>query len=231
MSAHKDKTGTRYGKLLVTSYIGRDEEKRHLWKLDCDCGGMKILPTSSLGKSKSCGCLRSKKRKNWFVREKDREKALLRREYLKLITRNGKYKERIMSYSDYKTIVKKRCVYCGRTHSRTLIDNLTNKQVKINGIDRIDSNKGYNLENSEPCCMTCNRAKNTMTKEEFLRWVSKVVINRRNQMKDCLSCKKMSRCVCIDCIDNIYCQKSCEKSEALNACKDWTERYQKSNYL
>lgn len=36
------------------------------------------------------------------------------------------------------------------------------------GLDRIDSNKGYSIENVVPCCAYCNFGKNSQTQESFL---------------------------------------------------------------
>ena len=49
-----------------------------------------------------------------------------------------------------------------------------NGDYTYNGIDRVDNTRGYTLDNVVPCCFKCNRAKDTMTKEEFLEWVGRV---------------------------------------------------------
>lgn len=51
--------GQKYGRLLVISYGGRDNQKIHCWKCRCDCGEEIITRGITLraGKSKSCGCL------------------------------------------------------------------------------------------------------------------------------------------------------------------------------
>jgi hypothetical protein len=43
-----------------------------------------------------------------------------------------------------------------------------------NGIDRVDSNKGYELDNCVPCCFTHNGMKSDLTKEDFLIAIKKV---------------------------------------------------------
>lgn len=43
-----------------------------------------------------------------------------------------------------------------------------------NGIDRIDNNKGYTIDNVVPCCKMCNQAKNDYTLQEFQDWVEKI---------------------------------------------------------
>ena len=40
--------------------------------------------------------------------------------------------------------------------------------VRINGIDRINSDKGYTIDNCVPCCAQCNHMKLDYTTEEFL---------------------------------------------------------------
>lgn len=47
---------------------------------------------------------------------------------------------------------------------------LSDHVLKCNGIDRVDSSKGYTVENSVACCKYCNTAKNTMTESEFYTW-------------------------------------------------------------
>lgn len=64
MSAIKDLTGLRFGKLTV---IQRDEDlyendkKFIMWKCKCDCGNTVVLKGKNLkkGNTNSCGCLRS----------------------------------------------------------------------------------------------------------------------------------------------------------------------------
>ena len=51
---------------------------------------------------------------------------------------------------------------------------LSETVVKANGLDRIDSSKGYSSENTVPCCKYCNTAKNTMSVNEFMEWVKRI---------------------------------------------------------
>jgi hypothetical protein len=43
-----------------------------------------------------------------------------------------------------------------------------------NGIDRVDSKRGYAADNCVPCCRRCNMAKNDMTTDEFFDWITAV---------------------------------------------------------
>ena len=52
--------------------------------------------------------------------------------------------------SEFYQISNENCYLCGKENTET----------HNNGIDRIDSNKGYFLENCKSCCGTCNYIKN-----------------------------------------------------------------------
>lgn len=72
MSAIKDLTGLRFGKLTV---IQRDEDlyendkKFLMWKCKCDCGNIVVLKGKHLknGNTKSCGCLRSQVKRKYNI--------------------------------------------------------------------------------------------------------------------------------------------------------------------
>lgn len=52
------------------------------------------------------------------------------------------------------------CSYCGCKH--------------CNGIDRVDSSKGYTIDNVVPCCAICNRMKNNYPLEMFVNHINKI---------------------------------------------------------
>ncbi len=54
------------------------------------------------------------------------------------------------------------CTYCG-------------EEIETIGIDRVDSSKGYTVENTVSCCSTCNKMKLNLTQEEFLGKVKQIV--------------------------------------------------------
>ena len=56
---------------------------------------------------------------------------------------------------------QKPCVYCGDA-------------IPAIGLDRIDSTKGYTMENLVPCCTTCNRMKSQLSLNEFLERCARI---------------------------------------------------------
>jgi hypothetical protein len=65
-----------------------------------------------------------------------------------------------LTFEQVKEIINKPCTYCGKENCR--------------GIDRIDSNIGYTIENSVPCCFTCNGMKRAMGVEDFKEHIQKI---------------------------------------------------------
>lgn len=57
-----DLIGQRFGKLVVTSYSHAGDGYKKYWNCDCDCGNDIVVAQHQLksGKTKSCGCLRSR---------------------------------------------------------------------------------------------------------------------------------------------------------------------------
>ena len=191
MAKFKDRTGERYGRLLVSEYYGKDQRGKHLWKCVCDCGNEKIVVGDNLssGKSNSCGCLKKEflsKKGNQFGLYSDRRLAIYRVQYSHLKRRHSKFSGEIFSFEEFVKKSESPCHYCGLEWSKEIQDrrNETIKDglfsdvvVKCNGIDRIDSEVGYTSKNTVPCCKYCNTAKNTMTQQEFKRWIVRVYEN------------------------------------------------------
>jgi hypothetical protein len=64
------------------------------------------------------------------------------------------------------------CDYCGAPPSNKASSpsGLSGDYV-YNGIDRVDSTRGYEPDNVVPCCFVCNNAKRTMTASDFAEWI------------------------------------------------------------
>jgi len=73
-------------------------------------------------------------------------------------------------------LFKKKCHYCDSEPNN--IYHYKNKHSKYdflyNGLDRIDSNKGYTIDNVVPCCKRCNIAKSSMKYKEFINYIKEV---------------------------------------------------------
>jgi len=190
MGVFMNRVGMRYGRLLVVRCEGKDKRGRYLWLCKCDCGNEKIVVGDNLssGKSNSCGCLKKEFLTNsgfQFKGIKNREDAILKIQYSHLKRRHKKLDKDnvVIDFDTFKELSKSKCKYCGLEYSKTIEDRvsersdgkkLSDKVIKINGIDRVDSNIGYTKENSVACCKYCNFSKHTMSKDDFYKWIRRV---------------------------------------------------------
>ena len=70
MKKIQDLLNKKYGRLTVVKYMGKDKNSNNCWLCECECGGEKIVTTSSLnnGTVKSCGCLIvERNRRNGYI--------------------------------------------------------------------------------------------------------------------------------------------------------------------
>ncbi len=65
-----------------------------------------------------------------------------------------------LTKKEFEKLITGTCHYCG------VRDNM--------GIDRVDSNKGYIIDNCVPCCWKCNRMKHSSTENDFIKQVEKI---------------------------------------------------------
>ena len=82
-----------------------------------------------------------------------------------------------ITYEEFKKIVHSDCYYCGSKPSyfRSMIRYSKNSSLQeLNGVDRIDSNKGYTKDNCVPCCKICNQMKSNIDIGTFLTQISKI---------------------------------------------------------
>ena len=170
-------TGRQFGRFLVLSLDSdRTCRGRTWWLCRCECGTEKSLDISNLkrGKPKSCGCKKSFdiSKANMlphgeahinlaFIQYKQRAK---RGDLLWELT-----KER------FKEFITSDCVYCG---SEPIVGIYTrtfhNGAIPMNGIDRLDSEKGYTEINCVSCCRICNFMKKELSYNKFIEHVAKI---------------------------------------------------------
>ena len=72
-----------------------------------------------------------------------------------------------ITFEQYLQFWQKPCSYCG-------------SEIKTIGLDRVDSKKGYNMDNIVSCCIRCNMAKNNIPVEEFYLWIKQLVKFQNN---------------------------------------------------
>lgn len=138
---------------------------RHLLKVQCSrCDGISVVRsdriTSKSYVPKSCtNCIDS------LQKEIADSKYLDSRHFRKRkfsILGNAKTRGIKVQLTDNEisSLLNSNCYYCGKE--------------KADGIDRIDSNKDYTINNIVPCCKVCNMMKNKFSLDTFLEQVNKI---------------------------------------------------------
>lgn len=180
-----DIIGKKFGMLSVISKTDKRASNGNIFYLcECDCGNKKEIMRSNLvSKSKyktiSCGCYVKTGKHVEHRKDKDRELHMVKNLYCKLKIRHKKLggnESELISMELFWKLIKKECAYCGIKDSDIVKDTLLYNDYVLyhNGIDRIDSLKGYTKENVVCCCKYCNTAKSNRTLEEYTKWYEQV---------------------------------------------------------
>jgi phage pi2 protein 07 len=177
LSKFKDLTGMRIGRLTVVKFhkyeYSKGLNRRNFWWCKCDCGKEKSINHYSLCKEKtlSCGCLQ----REINIQKSHRPEAGFNKVY-RSYTHRARKEGKLFSLNpnDFFRLTQENCNYCNTPPSQI---SKTMTPFIYNGIDRIDSNLGYTIENCVPCCKICNYAKGSMTVEQFKVWIMKVFKN------------------------------------------------------
>ena len=169
----KDHAGEKHGLLTVLSrHTGLHESGPTKWLCKCDCGNEFVVSQSALltGNTRSCGCLKYKN-----VYRKPPGEAAFNGLYTRMrIAADRREKEWNLSKDQVRELTKQHCHYCGKPPEQVCSRKNTNGDYVYNGIDRVNNNRGYVIDNVVACCGTCNRAKMAMGYTEFKEWVTKV---------------------------------------------------------
>lgn len=178
-----DNIGKIFGRWTIIEFSHKDEKQRALyWKCKCVCGNEGIIRYSQLkqGKSKSCGCYQ-KEVATLRIINANKKRVLptgvaalrnLFRCYRKDSIARGIFFN--LTIEEFIKIIGLNCYYCS-IEPKQLSKNINwNGSYKYNGIDRVDNDKGYVINNVVPCCKWCNQAKSNRTESEFLFWIKNV---------------------------------------------------------
>ena len=167
-----DLTGKKFGRLTVIerSYPNTKWGLPR-WLCKCSCGTEKVIDSSNLksGRTKSCGCL---------VKLPPGVSGMhgLIGCYKASAKRHNVSFELIEK--QFKELTQLDCYYCDSSPKQGY-----GKYIH-NGLDRVDNNKGYTIDNVVPCCKQCNHAKTNLTLQEFRDWVKRIYNKMYNKKEE-----------------------------------------------
>lgn len=170
--------GRRFGKLTVISEMEqRGKRGARLFRCSCDCGNEKIVSYGNLvnGGTQSCGCLRRDHGRRIGSRGLGKGEAAFNT-YVS-IAKFGAKKRNIefsLAPADIRLLTQQDCYYCGANPAQVMKSPGGNGDFVYNGLDRVDNDKGYTLDNVVPCCGQCNLSKRSLSVSEFKEWVDRI---------------------------------------------------------
>jgi hypothetical protein len=170
-----------FGRLVVLREVPTGSKKNHRYLCRCACGRTSTMCGSGLCSkaepTRSCGCLQR------ISAMRSPGQAAWRSIYLRYKHRaRGKGRDFMITQGEMEQMMSLPCAYCGaapadynpyRRKDGTLMPGRTEEAavratIKVNGLDRRNSEIGYTVDNCVPCCAQCNYMKLDWTAEEFI---------------------------------------------------------------
>lgn len=182
--------GKVFDRITVLEDIGHRTypggEKRKLYKCQCSCGKICEITRQYLRdtrrKSKSCGCINAENRSALGLSKRKYHPSVATAKEIWAF----RYADGDLTLESFLELSQRNCHYCDSppistynkfAHRKGVKNSefaLTEGDFTYNGLDRIDSSKGHDLDNIVPCCIVCNRAKTDHDIEFFRKWICKV---------------------------------------------------------
>lgn len=135
----------------------------------CECGILFKKKLSVLKKLKFClACRQSKRLLDPKILISNR---VYQTYYRSAKLRKIKFR---LSKPELRALIFLPCFFCKQAPASTQKGFRDNY---YNGIDRLDSSKGYELENCVSCCWACNNMKGTLSVDDFIKQCKLIVAN------------------------------------------------------
>lgn len=170
-----DATGQKFGRLTLIERIPIFKRPTK-YRCRCECGTELIVLWSNIQRNttQSCGCLRKDTIKKTKLKPVE---DVLAKQIFSYYRKNAISRDIpwLLSLEEVRTLIFQPCLYCGITGETETILGGTKRKVRNNGIDRRENNLGYTIQNSVPCCKSCNFSKGSKTEKEFSEWIKRII--------------------------------------------------------
>lgn len=166
----KDLVGQVFGALKVRAFIGRINGMA-VWSCLCGCGSIINASTNDLlvDGVTHCDADASCNVERHIEQPMPNYTTAIRKRYasyaLKAYAAGMHFS---LSEEGFVSFLLGDCVYCGEQSVNA-----------CNGIDRIDSDGGYDIENCVSCCKWCNWAKRDRSYDAFIKWLETITTFRQ----------------------------------------------------
>lgn len=186
MSKCINEIGNQHGRLVVIKRADNSKHGNARWLCHCDCGNITVVRGLELrsGHTKSCGCLYQEtiarmSKANRLPKGEASFNALIGG-----MKRHAKDGDRVWSLTrkQVRELTKQSCRYCGAEPAQIHRLSGINGYYTYNGLDRVDNEQGYEIDNVVPCCGICNKLKGTMSIQEFLDKIEQIYLHQKERM-------------------------------------------------
>ena len=175
-------TSQKWGKLTVISFAGyTPKHRRTVWNCQCDCGNIVQVRSDCLrsktatGGTKSCGrCVRSKTGSESAAWKGCGQLSATRWERILADAKSRKLNVSI-TIKDAWDLLTKQDWKCAITGKAIMLPSRTKGEETTASLDRIDSTKGYTLDNIQWVHKRINWMKSNMSMNEFVDFCKAVV--------------------------------------------------------
>lgn len=151
----------------------RRDNKKTIAKVECNCGKFfeTLLNNIKKGNTKSCRCT------TYLPPGIAAKNNLLYHLKIRSIQRGYQW---LLTDEQFFNLINKNCYYCGIEPLQMYKPKNYNGAYFYNGIDRINSNDNYQINNCVSCCKSCNGLKGTLTSEQFAIKIQRIINNKNN---------------------------------------------------
>lgn len=152
--------GKKYGRMTITGIVSKGKSPRV--SAICDCGKEKILSAYDVVYRKvvSCGCYHREEMSKRQIKPDNHSAKTRLYNGIKAGAEVRNYSFELTKEECY-NIAKQNCYYCEVPPEREL--KTVGGSIRVNGIDRVDNEKGYTLDNCVSSCKKCNIMKHGVT--------------------------------------------------------------------
>lgn len=180
------KEGQKFFRLTAEKFFDKLSSGNHRWEFRCECGKSRIANASQVRAGQIKQCLDCATESNKILMQRNAVKTAearklafgeaARNSVLNGYKNNAKQRNLEFTISKYKFfhLIVQPCAYCTRSLNNIARSRNNTGDYRYTGLDIIRNSEGYTEDNCMSCCSVCNRAKDTMTFEEFRAWVTLV---------------------------------------------------------
>jgi hypothetical protein len=147
-------------------------DSKIIWLCQCDCGNEKYIGAATLISGQTSCSTKCKFNPVKGIYGESSFNQLYRTYKYGALKRNYSFN---LSKEEFKLLTNNNCYYCGCAPNQIITDIDLYGDYTYNGIDRLDNNIGYEINNCVSCCKICNIMKWDMNIPSFISHMKQIL--------------------------------------------------------